>query len=72
MSKLHPLHVGEPDCAVVQDSACFPVREARAYIKWSLALMRNDTFENSAKAGAARDKYLRAVERMKKKAKREK
>lgn len=69
---------GKSDCTVVPDSALFPVKEARAYINaiedgWK-AQETNDPATDweaeSLKVINARSAYLRAKERMRKKASR--
>lgn len=65
------------NATVVEDELCFPVREAMAFIKKAEKLGRGwfHVSEGSVAAeewnamGDAFDKYLAAVERMKKKAK---
>jgi len=63
------------DCTVVPDAACFPVKEAMAYISaiqdgWAMPESATlEDLDRSAKSvDKLQDKYLRAVERMKKKA----
>jgi len=56
----------ESSATVVHDSACFPVKEAMAFIRDQVAKASQTELEFAPPLMA---KYLRAVERMKKKAK---